>query len=62
MRQGTKKRGDERTEIKCTPEELKELLNIKNAEIKIDGTRVRQQIAPSIIKTLKETGTIDSWV
>lgn len=47
-------------EIRCTPKELKELLNIKNAEIEIDGTRVRQQIAPSIIKTLKETETIDS--
>ena len=47
-------------EIRCTPKELKELLNIKNAEIEIDGTRVRQQIAPSIIKTLKETETMDS--
>ena len=27
-------------EIKCTVEELKELLNIKNAEIKIDGENV----------------------
>ena len=32
---------------------------IEKAEIKIDGTKVREQIVPSIIKTLKETSTID---
>lgn len=35
-------------EIKCTVEELKELLNIKNAEIKIDGEKVGKLIAPPI--------------
>ena len=44
------KRGDEKMEIKCTVEELKELLNIKNAEIKIDGEKVGKLIAPSVGK------------
>lgn len=35
-------------EIKCTVEELKELLNIKNVEIKIDGEKVGKLIAPSV--------------
>ena len=37
-------------EIRCTVEELKELLNIKNAEIKIDGEKVGKLIAPSVGK------------
>lgn len=37
-------------EIKCTPQELKELLNTKNAEIKIDGKKVGKLIAPSVSK------------
>ena len=37
-------------EIRCTPKELKELLNIKNAEIKIDGEKVCKLIAPSVGK------------
>lgn len=35
-------------EIKCSVEELKELLNIKNVEIKIDGEKVGKLIAPSV--------------
>jgi hypothetical protein len=35
-------------EIKCSVEELKELLNIKNVEIKIDGEKVCKLIAPSV--------------
>lgn len=38
--------------IKCTVEELKELLNIKKIEIKIDGEKVAKQITPSISKEL----------
>ena len=35
-------------EIKCSVEELKELLNIKNVEIKIDGEKVGKLIATSV--------------
>ena len=34
--------------IECTVEEVKELLNIKNVEIKIDGEKVGKLIAPSV--------------
>ena len=33
---------------------------IEKAEIKIDGTKVGEQIVPSIINTLKNAGPIDS--
>lgn len=39
--------------IECTVEELKELLNIKNVEIEIDGGKVGRLIAPSESKQNK---------
>lgn len=33
---------------------------IEKAEIKIDGTKVVEQIVPSIMNTLKNAGAIDS--
>lgn len=36
---------------------FKKFILIKKQDIKIDGTKVGEQIVPSITKTLKEAGT-----
>lgn len=39
---------------------FKKFILIKKQDIKIDGTKVGKQVAPSIIKTLKETNVTNS--
>lgn len=43
-----KSKEGEKMEIKCTVEELKELLKLNNKEIKLDGKKVSEAILPSV--------------